>query len=98
MSNTESVRGLEKQQHDRVSQRSVSQAETNNIGCCPPPSDPSIYVPQVPISLVYRKGLAKKDGSDHMLLHGYGSYEYPYDPRCAFCICVCIGACFVPSV
>lgn len=35
---------------------------------------------EVPISLVYRKGLAKKDGSDHMLLHGYGSYEYPYDP------------------
>lgn len=25
---------------------------------------------EVPISLVYRKGLAKKDGSDHMLLHG----------------------------
>lgn len=36
---------------------------------------------EVPISLVYRKGLVKKDGSDHMLLHGYGSYEYPYDPR-----------------
>jgi oligopeptidase B len=36
---------------------------------------------EVPVSLVYRKGLAKKDGSDHMLLHGYGSYEYPYDPR-----------------
>ena len=44
---------------------------------------------QVPISLVYRKGLAKKDGSDHMLLHGYGSYEYPYDPRCGRCVCGC---------
>jgi hypothetical protein len=36
---------------------------------------------QVPISLVYRKELAKKNGSTHMLLHGYGSYEYAYDPR-----------------
>lgn len=43
---------------------------------------------QVPISLVYRKRLAKKDGSDHMLLHGYGSYEYPYDPRCGHCLSV----------
>eukprot|EP00878_Enallax_costatus_P023740 GHUV01025278.1.p1 GENE.GHUV01025278.1~~GHUV01025278.1.p1 ORF type:complete len:552 (+),score=140.91 GHUV01025278.1:456-2111(+) len=35
---------------------------------------------QVPISLVYRKGMAKLDGSDPLLLHGYGSYEMPYDP------------------
>lgn len=40
-----------------------------------------LCVVQVPISLVYRKELAKKDGSTHMLLHGYGSYEYAYDPR-----------------
>ncbi|GFR48589.1 hypothetical protein Agub_g10492, partial [Astrephomene gubernaculifera] len=35
---------------------------------------------KVPISLVYRKGLAKLDGSDPLLLDGYGSYEIPNDP------------------
>jgi oligopeptidase B len=34
---------------------------------------------QVPISLVYRKGLAR-DGSHSLLLFGYGSYGYSSDP------------------
>lgn len=29
----------------------------------------------IPISLVYRKDLVKLDGSDPLLLHGYGSYQ-----------------------
>ncbi len=52
--------------------------------------DPSLYeterllVPakdgaQVPVSLVYRKGL-KKDGSAPMLLQGYGAYGFPTMP------------------
>lgn len=35
---------------------------------------------QVPVSVVYRKDLAKLDGSDPMLLDGYGSYEICNDP------------------
>ncbi|KAF5841230.1 hypothetical protein DUNSADRAFT_13875 [Dunaliella salina] len=35
---------------------------------------------KVPISLVYRKGLAKLDGNDPLLLNGYGSYEISNDP------------------
>ncbi|GJZ89837.1 protease 2 [Tanacetum coccineum] len=35
---------------------------------------------QVPISIVYRKDLVKLDGSDPMLLYGYGSYEVCVDP------------------
>lgn len=35
---------------------------------------------KVPISVVYRRGLAKLDGSDPMLLNGYGSYEISNDP------------------
>ncbi|ERN10239.1 hypothetical protein AMTRI_Chr09g31950 [Amborella trichopoda] len=35
---------------------------------------------QVPISIVYRKDLAKLDGSDPMVLYGYGSYEIYVDP------------------
>jgi len=35
---------------------------------------------KVPISLVYRKDLVKLDGSDPLLLDGYGSYEVPNDP------------------
>lgn len=35
---------------------------------------------KVPISLVYRRDLAKLDGSDPMLLDAYGSYEVPNDP------------------
>ncbi|XP_024534049.1 uncharacterized protein LOC9637936 [Selaginella moellendorffii] len=35
---------------------------------------------QVPISMVYRKDLAKLDGSDPLLLYGYGSYEVCIDP------------------
>ncbi|KAI8471644.1 MAG: prolyl oligopeptidase [Monoraphidium minutum] len=35
---------------------------------------------KVPVSLVYRRELFKRDGSCRMLLHGYGSYEHPYDP------------------
>ncbi|KAF6261715.1 prolyl oligopeptidase [Scenedesmus sp. NREL 46B-D3] len=35
---------------------------------------------EVPISLAYRKDMAKRDGTDPLLLHGYGSYEYAYDP------------------
>ncbi|XP_068639759.1 uncharacterized protein [Aristolochia californica] len=53
--------------------------------------DPSNYVTerkwaiasdgtQVPISIVYQKNLVKLDGSDPMLLYGYGSYEICVDP------------------
>ncbi|CAB4265420.1 unnamed protein product [Prunus armeniaca] len=31
---------------------------------------------QIPISIVYRKDLIKLDGSDPLLLYGYGSYEF----------------------
>jgi oligopeptidase B len=34
---------------------------------------------KIPISLVYRKGI-KKDGSDPLLLYGYGSYGFTTDP------------------
>lgn len=34
---------------------------------------------KVPISLVYRKDLARLDGSDPLLLDAYGSYEIPND-------------------
>nr|AIA26579.1 prolyl oligopeptidase [Cicer arietinum] len=34
----------------------------------------------IPISLVYRKDLVKLDGSDPLLLYGYGSYEVCIDP------------------
>ncbi len=46
------------------------------IPCQPPhPCPPHTLLLQVPISLVYRKGLARLDGSDPVLLNGYGSYE-----------------------
>jgi oligopeptidase B len=35
---------------------------------------------KVPISLVYRKELFAKDGSNPLLLYGYGSYGYSIDP------------------
>ncbi|OMO62317.1 hypothetical protein COLO4_33142 [Corchorus olitorius] len=35
---------------------------------------------QIPISIVYQKNLVKLDGSDPMLLYGYGSYEICIDP------------------
>jgi oligopeptidase B len=35
---------------------------------------------KVPISLVYRKGV-KKDGTNPLLLTGYGSYGFSYDPH-----------------
>ncbi|XP_022763876.1 uncharacterized protein LOC111309190 [Durio zibethinus] len=35
---------------------------------------------QIPISIVYQKNLVKLDGSDPMLLYGYGSYEVCVDP------------------
>eukprot|EP01018_Ginkgo_biloba_P022451 Gb_27168 [translate_table: standard] len=35
---------------------------------------------QVPISIVYRKDLVKLDGTDSLLLYGYGSYEVCIDP------------------
>ncbi len=35
---------------------------------------------KVPVSLVHRKGI-KKDGSNPLLLYGYGSYGYSMDPR-----------------
>lgn len=35
---------------------------------------------QIPLSVVYRKNLVKLDGSDPLLLYGYGSYEYCLDP------------------
>ncbi|MED6119599.1 hypothetical protein PIB30_013236 [Stylosanthes scabra] len=34
----------------------------------------------IPISIVYRKDLVKLDGSDPLLLYGYGSYEICVDP------------------
>lgn len=34
----------------------------------------------IPMSLVYRKDLVKLDGSDPLLLYGYGSYEACIDP------------------
>lgn len=37
-------------------------------------------LPQVPISIVYRKDAVKLDGSDNLLLYGYGSYEICIDP------------------
>lgn len=36
---------------------------------------------KIPISIVYRKDLAKLDGSDPMLLDAYGSYGICNDPR-----------------
>ncbi len=36
---------------------------------------------KVPISLVYRKSLFRKDGSNPMLLYAYGSYGYSTDPQ-----------------
>ncbi|PON87747.1 Peptidase S9A, prolyl oligopeptidase [Trema orientale] len=35
---------------------------------------------QIPLSIVYRKDLVKLDGSDPLLLYGYGSYEVCIDP------------------
>ncbi|PWZ16067.1 Protease 2 [Zea mays] len=35
---------------------------------------------QVPMSILYRNDLVKLDGSDPMLLYGYGSYEICIDP------------------
>ncbi|KAL5828317.1 hypothetical protein ACOSQ4_020114 [Xanthoceras sorbifolium] len=35
---------------------------------------------QIPISIVYQKNLVKLDGSDPLLLYGYGSYEICIDP------------------
>ncbi|EOX99023.1 Prolyl oligopeptidase family protein isoform 2 [Theobroma cacao] len=35
---------------------------------------------QIPISIVHQKNLVKLDGSDPMLLYGYGSYEICIDP------------------
>ncbi|PIA45334.1 hypothetical protein AQUCO_01700698v1 [Aquilegia coerulea] len=35
---------------------------------------------QIPLSIVYRKDLVKLDGSDPLLLYGYGSYEICVDP------------------
>ncbi|KAA8541449.1 hypothetical protein F0562_025412 [Nyssa sinensis] len=35
---------------------------------------------QIPISIVYQKNLVKLDGSDPLLLYGYGSYEVCIDP------------------
>ncbi|KAJ0963954.1 hypothetical protein J5N97_029076 [Dioscorea zingiberensis] len=35
---------------------------------------------QVPMSILYRKDLVKLDGSDPLMLYGYGSYEVCIDP------------------
>lgn len=34
---------------------------------------------QVPISIIYRKDSVKLDGTDPLLLYGYGSYEVMED-------------------
>ncbi|XP_047330026.1 protease 2 [Impatiens glandulifera] len=34
----------------------------------------------IPLSIVYNKNLVKRDGSDPLLLYGYGSYEISIDP------------------
>ncbi|KAL6603395.1 hypothetical protein ACP70R_043756 [Stipagrostis hirtigluma subsp. patula] len=39
---------------------------------------------RIPISILYRKDLVKLDGSNPMLLNGYGSYEVCNDPK--FCV------------
>ncbi|KAI8467013.1 MAG: prolyl oligopeptidase [Monoraphidium minutum] len=36
---------------------------------------------RVPVSLVYRRTLFKRDGRAPMLLHGYGAYGISYDPE-----------------
>ena len=36
---------------------------------------------KIPISIVYRKGLAKLNGTDPLLLDAYGSYGICNDPR-----------------
>lgn len=33
---------------------------------------------EIPISITYKKNLVKLDGSDPLLLYGYGSYEVLY--------------------
>lgn len=33
---------------------------------------------RIPISIIYRKDLVKLDGTDPLLLSGYGSYEVIY--------------------
>ncbi|CAN4123754.1 unnamed protein product [Withania somnifera] len=35
---------------------------------------------EIPISIIYQKNLVKLDGSDPLLLYGYGSYEICIDP------------------
>lgn len=40
----------------------------------------------VPISVVYRKDLVKLDGSDPLLLYGYGSYEVMHLLACYFSV------------
>ena len=35
---------------------------------------------QVPISIVYRKDMFKKDGTNKLYLYGYGSYGHTVDP------------------
>ncbi|MCF6437089.1 S9 family peptidase [Pseudoalteromonas sp. MMG022] len=35
----------------------------------------------VPVSIVYKKSLFKKDGTNPLLQYGYGSYGYTVDPR-----------------
>lgn len=43
---------------------------------------------QIPISIVYRKDIVKLDGSDPLLLYGYGSYEVTEEfVRKFFCCC-----------
>ncbi len=34
---------------------------------------------KVPISVVYRKDLFKRDGSNYLFMEGYGAYGYPFD-------------------
>ncbi|CAM4242975.1 S9 family peptidase [Pseudoalteromonas byunsanensis] len=36
---------------------------------------------KVPVSIVYKKSLFKKDGTNPLLQYGYGSYGYTVDPR-----------------